>query len=209
MNRIELKTKFLSVLNAYWSMIPYQYLPTYGTFNCVIPVYDNIESLRLLEKEFPKLGIANHEQTTEGLSTLAFIATITDLLIDERLCAKIEQNDNVYVFDRKIIGWSFYEKESIVIDKLTNSQKLKAIELKYDKKHPWIPKSGDKFAHIKNDNLLFEIISNENIDDKNGKYTIKDLSTETICYIPYADLSDDVYMNSQYVYVPDFIFTQS
>lgn len=93
---------FLNILNSYWSTIPSDQQPSYTNFNCVIPLGSNKDVLRNMEKNCEQIGIANYETLQEGISTLSFIATITDLLCGERLAAKIENN--------KIIGWEFYSK---------------------------------------------------------------------------------------------------
>lgn len=94
----EEKEKFLEIINKYWGTMPHILKPRIRNFNQEFPVYDNIEELIKLEKLHPELGIGE-----EGFTMLAFIASVTDLLVGERLAATTE--------DGKIIGWEFYKRD--------------------------------------------------------------------------------------------------
>ncbi len=101
------KHAFLTILNEYWKTIPPENFPTYYKFNSLMSVNDNKMVLRKLEEYNTKLGIARYDQTDEGITTICFMATITDLLIGERLAAEVDENG-------KITGWSFYEREATI-----------------------------------------------------------------------------------------------
>ncbi len=100
------KEEVIKIINSYWATIPQEKLPTYDDFNCVIPVDENRPQLRQLETEQYEIGIANFGTNFEGITTLAFIATITDLLGGFRLAAVLESaTEDKPIKDRKIIGW--------------------------------------------------------------------------------------------------------
>jgi len=61
----------------------------------------NIEELRAYEKKNPKVGLARYGTTREGISFLSMIATITDILTDDRLAFYVEK-------DRIIMGVVWY-----------------------------------------------------------------------------------------------------
>jgi len=66
----------------------------YDDFNKVMKAKD-VKKLRDVETRNQKIGIANFDKENEGISTLSIIATITDVLCDERLTFVIDQDTNV------------------------------------------------------------------------------------------------------------------
>jgi hypothetical protein len=66
----------------------------YKDFNVSLVAKD-IEILRNLEKENPKLGLAHYGTPQEGITTLSLIATITDILIDKRLGFLVEEDGTI------------------------------------------------------------------------------------------------------------------
>ena len=85
MNR---KDKVLKVIN---NMIDLCEPIKFSEFNKIIKAKDIVD-LRIAEANEDKIGLANYDTEQEGISTLSLIATITDLLCDERL-AFIVDND--------------------------------------------------------------------------------------------------------------------
>lgn len=74
----------------------------YKDFNKIL-IAKNAGKLRKYEREYPVVGLARSKEDDEGISTLSIIATITDILIEERLAFDI--NDNGF-----IIGVKWYKK---------------------------------------------------------------------------------------------------
>jgi hypothetical protein len=64
---------------------------TIEEFNFKIEAKD-VNAIRLAEKYDPKLGIANINKHNEGISTLSIMATITDILIDDRLAFEVDDD---------------------------------------------------------------------------------------------------------------------
>ena len=95
------KDNILKTINDYWDNIPDDKKPSYDEFNKIIPCGKN---LRNSEKDNKKIGIANYDKDNEGISTLSFIATLTDLLCDKRLAAEIGKDGN-------ITGWTWYKNK--------------------------------------------------------------------------------------------------
>ena len=65
----------------------------YKDFNVSLVAKD-IEILRNLEKENPKLGLAHYGTPQEGITTLSLIATI-NILIDKRLAFLVEEDGTI------------------------------------------------------------------------------------------------------------------
>jgi hypothetical protein len=63
----------------------------YEDFNVRINAV-NVDDLRKLEKENPKVGICKYDTPNEGVSTLSLVATITDVLINKRLSFVIDDD---------------------------------------------------------------------------------------------------------------------
>ena len=71
----------------------------YQEFNKFLPA-KNAEELIKLEKIENKIGITTLQNKddanqTWGITTLSVIATITDVLVDDRLCFEIDKDDNI------------------------------------------------------------------------------------------------------------------
>jgi len=80
-------------LNFIWSLILDK--PTYGEFNKVFAVKDNVDILRNFEKENSWFLIARYDSDNEGISILSIFANITDFLTDGwRLAFETEGNEN-------------------------------------------------------------------------------------------------------------------
>lgn len=91
-------------LNFIWSLIPNK--PTYGEFNKVFPVKDNVELLRNFEKENEWMGIARYDTENEGISIISLFASITDYLSDGwRLSIIAEGDENTPVEQQVITGF--------------------------------------------------------------------------------------------------------
>lgn len=93
-------------LNYVWSLIPEK--PTYGEFNKVFPVGDNVEILRNFEKDNEWMGIARYDTEDEGISILSMFASITDYLSDGwRLSFVTEAEEGTPVEEQEIIEFKF------------------------------------------------------------------------------------------------------
>jgi len=91
-------------LNYVWSLIPNK--PTYGEFNKVFPVNENVEVLRNFELENNWFGIARYDTELEGLSILSLFASITDFLTDGyRLSIETEFDKGTPIEDQEITGF--------------------------------------------------------------------------------------------------------
>lgn len=91
-------------LNYVWSLI--QHKPTYGEFNKVFPVGDNVDVLRNFEKENEWLGIARYDTENEGISIISLFASIVDYLSDGwRLSVITEGNEDTPVDEQVIVGF--------------------------------------------------------------------------------------------------------
>ncbi len=97
----------IDLLNQYWGTIPYENKPTYGMFNAIFPVKENTVKLRLLEQSIPEYGIAKYDTEEEGITTLSFLATLTDLTTGKRLGAILEEKEGDNS-EKKILGWQWY-----------------------------------------------------------------------------------------------------
>jgi hypothetical protein len=75
---------------------------TYKEFNKILKA-NNRDELRAYEKEHPEVGLAQYGLTDEGVSTLSILATITELLIGERLAFKLGDNET-------LVGVEWYKK---------------------------------------------------------------------------------------------------
>lgn len=91
-------------LNFVWSLIPNK--PTYGEFNKVFPVGNNVDVLRNFEKENNWVGIARYDTKDEGISTISLFASIVDYLSDGwRLSIIAEGNENTPIEQQVITGF--------------------------------------------------------------------------------------------------------
>lgn len=81
---------------------------TYAEFNTLIKAKD-IKNLQKFEKEHPEVGLVKQDKL-EGISTLSIIATITDILIGERLAFIVNTEDNDFI-QGQIVGVKWLEKE--------------------------------------------------------------------------------------------------
>lgn len=112
MKTMENKIKKLEEhLNYIWSLIPDK--PTYGEFNKVFPVGENIEKLRKFEKENQWFGIARYDTENEGLSILSMFASITDFLSDGcRLAFQTEAEEDTPIDEQTIIGFKMIKLDN-------------------------------------------------------------------------------------------------
>ena len=91
-------------LNYVWSLIPNK--PTYGEFNKVFPVDNNVTVLRNFEKENTWFLIARYDTKNEGISILSMFANITDFLTDGwRLAFETEGNEDTPIEEQIITGF--------------------------------------------------------------------------------------------------------
>ncbi len=96
--------KLETYLNFVWSLIPDK--PTYGEFNKVFPVKDNVNVLRNFEKDNIWLGIAKYDSKNEGISIISLFASITDYLSDGwRLSVITESVENTPTNKQIITGF--------------------------------------------------------------------------------------------------------
>lgn len=82
---------------------------TYGEFNKKMKAIDVIK-LREEEKQNEKIGVANYGKEDEGISILSLIATITDVLVDDRLFFMIEESDSSNIDECTIIGVQWFNE---------------------------------------------------------------------------------------------------
>ncbi|MCK9568863.1 hypothetical protein M0R72_07980 [Candidatus Pacearchaeota archaeon] len=77
----------------------------YGELNSQISFFrkDRYDLLEL-ERQVPKLGVAECAGSTDGVSALSLMATITDILCDDRLAFVVDDNS------KNIIGTKWYSK---------------------------------------------------------------------------------------------------
>ena len=87
------KDQVIELLNKAWKTIE---PPSYEEFNRILPA-TNIAQLIALESKDERLGLAGDDNS---LSVLSLIATITDILVDDRLAAIVTLG--------KITGWCWY-----------------------------------------------------------------------------------------------------
>lgn len=117
----------VQLVNRYWSTIPSENLPTYDSFNVVIPVNENKDKLLELENNNPIIGVARVDSEDCGLTALSLIATITDAMGGFRLAAVV--ND-----ERKIVGWSAQQSAKGDINNMDSRQVAENLRnLKNDK----------------------------------------------------------------------------
>ena len=91
-------------LNFIWSLIPDK--PTYGEFNKIFPVKENVDILRNFEKDNQWLGIARYDTKNEGITTISLFASITDFLTDGwRLSIITEYSEETPIEDQIITGF--------------------------------------------------------------------------------------------------------
>ena len=111
------KKELVEVLN---KMIELSEPITYEEFNTVIKAKDK-KKLRALEKNNNKVGLARFDTEDEGISTLSIIATITDVLADDRLAFVVEKEDKNYL-PNQITGFKWFSenKDKNVQDKKDN-----------------------------------------------------------------------------------------
>lgn len=93
-------------LNYIWSLIPNK--PTYGEFNKVFPMKDNVEMLRNFEKENQWFGIARYDTESEGISIISMFASITDYLSDGwRMIFETAAMEDTPIEDQVIVSFKF------------------------------------------------------------------------------------------------------
>lgn len=84
---------------------------TYGEFNKVIPFGKEVEELRLVEEEYPDLGIARYGKEDEGISTISILASVTSVLIGKRLGVILQDSDEIDE-NKLILGFTLVDPSS-------------------------------------------------------------------------------------------------
>lgn len=98
-------------LNYVWSLIPNK--PTYGEFNKIFPVNDNVEILRNFEKEHKWIGIAKYNTKNEGISTISLFASIVDYFSDGwRLAIVTSGKEDTPIEEQDIIGFEIIKYDN-------------------------------------------------------------------------------------------------
>jgi len=105
-------------LNHVWDLLDVK--PTYGEFNKVFPVGDNVQELRDFENENEWLGIARYDTDIEGISIFSLMASITDFLTDGyRLTINTESEEGVPMEGQEVVGFQLLKYK---LPKLSISQ---------------------------------------------------------------------------------------